>query len=331
MLQDIDQNLDGKSILVTGSTGFVGRNLISFLKKTESFKQRNLRIICSGRNRESLALIHSSRQGFEHFVWDIRTEAQNVPEQIDYVIHLAGEDRFWDSELERNQIITTSIVGTTNVLNLVDRVCAKRMLLASSGAVYPPHEQLNNPRLEDEYSPLTDIKSLDPYTVGKRKSEQLCFEFSHTHGMKISIARLFTLIGPHFPITRPFAIGEFIRMCLRNEPILVRSSSSVVRSYQNVQDTSRWLISILLSDNPENVFNVGDDSPINLPDLARMVAAVCGNQHPIQFALDDNPRNNRNYYIPDISKAEKYLGLKNLVPLEASIIETYRAFEKSTP
>jgi nucleoside-diphosphate-sugar epimerase len=331
MLQEIDLKLGGKSILITGSTGFIGRNLISFLTKTDSFKQQNLRIICSGRNPDRLALIHPIVQGIEHFVWDIKTEAERAPKQIDYVIHLAGEDRFWDTAFEQSQIITTSVNGTTNVLNLVDRVCARKMLLASSGAVYPLREQIISPILEDDYSPSTEVKSIDPYTVGKRKSEQLCFEFSQSHGGYISIARLFTLIGPNFPITRPFAIGEFIRMCLRNEPIVVRGSSSVVRSYQNVQDTSRWLMTILLSDDSENIFNVGDSSPISMPDLAHMVAEVCENQHPIQFSLDDDFRTNRNYYVPDISKAKKILGLTNLVSIEDSIIETYRSFAKRTP
>jgi nucleoside-diphosphate-sugar epimerase len=90
-------------------------------------------------------------------------------------------------------------------------------------------------------------------------------------------------------------------------------------------------MTILLSNNSENIFNVGDSSPISMPDLAQMVAEVCGNQHPIQFSLDDDLRTNRKYYIPDISKAKKILGLTNLVSIEDSIIETYRSFAKRTP
>ena len=328
MQQNLNSALNGKSILVTGSTGFVGRNLISFLSKTESFKQTNLRIVCSGRNSENLELVHPIGEGFEHFVWDINTRARKVPKSIDYVIHLAGEDRFLDSDLKRSRIMETSISGTANVLNLVDQVSAKKMLLASSGAVYAPREQPTNPFSEDEYSPSFNSSSADPYTVGKRTAERMCSDFSLIHGMNISIARLFTLIGPHFPIQRPFAIGDFVRMCLRNEPIVVRGSSNVVRSYQNVEDTSRWLLTILLSNHSDNLFNVGDDLPINIPDLARTVAAVCGNRHPIQFTHDKQREDVRNYYIPNIFKAQRNLGLKNNIPIEASIIEMYNSFSK---
>jgi nucleoside-diphosphate-sugar epimerase len=329
MSVDLESLLVDKTLLLTGSTGFIGRNFASYLAKTKMFQQGQLRVLCAGRNNKSLAEIYPARSGFQHFVWDIELPYLAELNQIDYIVHLAGVDRFLDSQNKTAEILSTTSTGTFNLLNLARRAGTSRILLASSGAVYPKCNGLQNTFSESEYSSSLNLDSVDPYVAGKRNAEYLCSTFAEETGIGVAIARIFSLIGPHFPINRHFAIGEFIKMCVADSTITVRSDSNTVRAYQHASDTSNWLARILLSGTSTSVYNVGHDRQIRISYLAELVKELCGNKKSIRYLPETVFEGQQDFYVPDITKAKNNLGLENVISLESSIIEVYEYYKRN--
>ena len=329
MTVDLENLLVDKALLLTGSTGFIGRNFASYLAKTKVFQRGQLQVLCAGRNKKSLAEIYPLRSGFQHFVWDIELPYLAELNQVDYIVHLAGVDRFLDSQNKTAEILSTTSTGTINVLNLARRAGTSGILLASSGAVYPKYNGSPNAFSESEYSSSLNLDSNDPYVSGKRKAEYLCNAFAEETGISVSIARIFSLIGPHFPINRHFAIGEFIKMCVADSTITVRSNSNIMRAYQHASDTSRWLARILLSCSSTSVYNVGHDRQIRISNLAELVKELCGNKKPIRYLAETHFEGQQDFYIPDITKAQKNLGLENAVSLESSIVEVFEYYKRN--
>jgi nucleoside-diphosphate-sugar epimerase len=185
MSLDLESLLVDKTLLLTGSTGFIGRNFASYLAKTETFQRGRLQVLCASRNKKSLAEIYPLRSGFQHFVWDIETPYLAELNQVDYIVHLAGADRFLDSQNKSAEILSSTSTGTLNMLNLARRAGTSRILLASSGAVYPKCNESPNVFSESEYSSSLYLDSIDPYVAGKRKEEYLCNSYAEETGISV--------------------------------------------------------------------------------------------------------------------------------------------------
>jgi dTDP-glucose 4,6-dehydratase len=78
------------------------------------------------------------------------------------------------------------------------------------------------------------------YGEGKRVSEWLCAQAS-SNRFEVKIARVFALVGPHLPLDRHFAIGNFIKSAMACEQIIIRSDGTPYRSYLYAADMAGWL------------------------------------------------------------------------------------------
>jgi dTDP-glucose 4,6-dehydratase len=326
MTDNLNQSLEGKVVLVTGSTGYIGRNIIAFFKQLPVFLDHKLKVICAGRNGGRLHDIFPLEEGISHFIWDVQSENELETIQINYLIHLAGEDRFIDDPNKAANIWDAAVNTTQSVLEYANRVSVDRVLIASSGAVYEPRISRNTGYKESEYSPFDQIKSLDPYSMSKRKMEFIASEFAIKNSLDLSIARIFTTVGPYFPIEKPYAIGQFIHKCLLNEEIVITGYPELLRSYQDVRDTCNWLITILLRSSQNQIYNVGSNQSLTISELATLVNKLCKNDKQIKLEFSKKHMNPIDHYIPDIAKASELLGLKNMISLDDAITNTYKYF-----
>jgi dTDP-glucose 4,6-dehydratase len=258
----------------------------------------------------------------------------DVPEhEFAYVVHAAAPTGAGASSRPL-ELLSTLIDGTRQMLTMAAGHGTRRFLYISSGAVYgnqPEHIS----HLSEDY--LGSADWLDPnttYAEGKRVAEQLCSIYARQTGVEIKIARCFAFVGPHLPLNAHFAIGNFIADALAGREIAVHGDGTPMRSYLYGADLAIWLWTMLLRPNPAGlklgVWNVGSGDAISIRDLACMVAEELRPGLAVNVGRTPTTDAPLQKYVPNVSKAERELGLRQTIGLREAIRRTadwYRGSE----
>lgn len=163
--------------LITGGSGFLGINLIRFLvNKGYDVTSYDIADFNYPDMMDNVKVVKGD-------VRDIAT-LKNALEDVDIVIHGAAALPLYSKE----DIYSTSIEGTKNILSLATEKGIERVIYISSTAVYgiPDH----HPLIETD-----KLSGVGPYGEAKIKAEEICNEY-RKKGMHIPIIRPKSFIGP---------------------------------------------------------------------------------------------------------------------------------------
>jgi dTDP-glucose 4,6-dehydratase len=328
-------SLEGRRIVLTGGTGFVGSNLIesvAFLNQQVFGKPCKMFIVA--RHPEGCAKRHPHLIQTKSLILipgDIRT--LNFPrESFDFIIHAASPAD--PITLARNPLETMEVIGegTRRVLGMAVERGVERVLFLSSGAVYGPQP----PGLDgipEEFGGGPDIRDWrGAYGEAKRYAEMLCQVVRTEKGLDVVVARLFAFVGPYMDINSSFAVMDFIRQGLRDRTIRVKSDGSAIRSLCYSSDMVTALWKILLCGNSGAVYNVGSDrDAVSIRELALRVAKLLGAQVEVRVEGREGKDTLRPRYVPDVTKLKEDLGLAPAYDLDSALIRTIAHLKEQQP
>lgn len=319
--RDEFQQLAGKTIFLTGGTGFFGKWLLESFIYANDQMWLNAKMIVLSRNPKEFLLRYPcfNRQDIEFFAADVR-EFHFPQEDIDYIIHAATEASV-ALNLEQPLLMYDTIVdGTKTILELAKAKQVKAVLHTSSGAIYgkQPTELTHVP---EDFTGSPAIYGKDAaYGEGKRVAEMLCSIYQQ-QGVNSKIARCFAFAGPHLPLDTTFAIGNFIGDVIGGRKIIVNGDGTPYRSYLYAADLVIWLWHILLRGENCRPYNVGSDEDLTIEELAKLVSSlsVTNPGYEIKQPQSGLPPAR---YVPDVSRAKNELSLKVWIGLSESIKKT---------
>lgn len=312
-------SLNGKTLFLTGGTGFFGKcllDLITCLNKVD------IKLSVSLLSRDPSRFL-TNYPYYANLTWlkftsgDIRNF--NCPkDSFDLLIHAAA-DTTPSYQSDGWRIFDDLVLGVRHVLDCARATGVRRALLVSSGAVY-------GTQLPDcERVPESARWACDPlspgsaYGEGKRAMELLGALATRDGGPACVMARCFAFVGPGLPLDGHFAIGNFIRDAQERPRIEIAGDGRAVRSYLYAADLAVWLLTLLLQGEPGTAYNVGSDQAIDITTLAYRVRDLLAPGKPILIKgqPDASPRSR---YVPDISRARNELGLKVWTRLDDAIL-----------
>ena len=315
------KGLRGARLFVTGGTGFVGKWLL------ESFVHANVRLdlgaraVVLSRDPQRFAESHPRLFGGRGLEWwrgDVR-HFPSAPGTFTHAIHAATDVLADAKPLETFDVI---VKGTQRVLEFCRERSIANMLLVSSGAVYgrqPPELE----RVEETFVGAPPTTAPDSaYGQGKRAAEWLAIAHGAASGPSVRIARCFAFVGPHLPLDRHFAVGNFIADWRAGRPIEVNGDGSPIRSYLYAADLARWLWTILARGSPGAAYNVGSEEGIAVGTLARRIATMENGVLPVRLAKAAVAHALPERYVPSTRKARMELGLEPTISLEDALSRT---------
>ncbi len=248
--------------LVTGGAGFIGSHITRTLLERGD-QVRILDNFSSGKRENLKGLDVELIEG------DLR-DSSKVAEAVkgmDIVFHEAAFVSVAESMEKPLECLDVNVTGTSILFEAARKAGVKRVVIASSAAVYGDSEVY--PLSED--SPL---RQLSPYATSKRIDEKYAELFTNYFGLEVAALRYFNVYGPR---QRPdsmyaAAVPIFIRRMLDNKPI------TVYGDLVNVRDVVQ--ANLLASEHPAapgKIFNVCTGVETRLLDLLDILYEIFPN------------------------------------------------------
>ncbi len=308
-----------KKVVVTGGAGFIGSHLV------EELAQRDYSLLIiddfSTGKRENLnAVLKNPKVKLVNGSITDLSLLQKLFKDIDYVFHLAAIASIPHSIVDPRLCHDVNAGGTLNVLNVARDNKVKKVINASSCAVYGDAPGL--PQKEE-----MPCKPLSPYAVAKLAAEEYCRVFDMVYKLPTVSLRFFNIYGPgqDADAAYPAAIPRFIKLAKAGQPLKIYGDGKATRDYVYVRDAVNAFLLAVESD-ATGIYNIGGGKSITVNELAKLINKLTDNKTAISHltARTGDILHSRG----DITKAKKSFGFRPKFSLEAGLKEM---IEKAQP
>ena len=272
-------------LLVTGSSGFVGRR---FLEMAPT----DWEIICLGRSQPDSFTGRWIRCDLSDQESMIAAAKQLDYELFDTIVHLAAfvPKTAADDTLENARL--GNIDATINLLTYFGEK-SEKIIIGSTAEVYD-QSKIHGPITEDNV-----VAGGSYYGSTKMASELIAQSYAKKLNKELTILRFSVMYGGYDPIAR--AIPNFIRAAKAGEDLTIRGAN-VLRDYVHTDDVARSII-CAVNVNGAGVVNIGTGRGISIRETAQAIVDSTQSTSRITVLSEDGGSD----IVIDISRADKLL------------------------
>jgi len=312
-------SIKGKNVLVTGGAGFIASHLVDLLVEKEASvtvidnlkdgKTENLR-----ESKDKICFKKVDVRDYEEVEKTIRER------DIEIVFHLAANANVPYSVEDPKYDFETNALGTFNVLKSCRDNNIKKIIYASSAAIYG----------EPVYVPIDEKHPLDPispYGASKLAGEKLGFAYHATYGIPFVSMRIFNTYGSR---QRRYVMFDFLKKLKENPKKLeVLGTGEQIRDYCYVTDTANAFILAAEKKNAVGgAFNIAGGNPITIKELAELMVRILGLEENTEiYYTGKSWKGDIVKLIADIFKIKK-IGFEPKVGLVEGVVKLKDWFEK---
>lgn len=270
------EKLAGRTVLVTGATGLIGRQLVLALLHADRLRGLSLRVLAVVRSREKAERLFADfagAPGLQYLVQDVQ-EPLHIAEPVDYIVHGASvtdSKAFVEQPVET---IWTVLAGSRNLLEFAREKQVKGMVFLSTMEVYgTPDPSL--PRVtEKDFGYLNPSEVRSSYPEAKRLTECLCASYAKEYGVPVTTARLTQTFGAGVSYSDNRVFAQFARCVMEKKDIVLRTEGTTVRNYLYTREAVISLLVLLTKGAPGEAYNVANpDISVSIREMAELVAA----------------------------------------------------------
>jgi len=288
-----------KTILITGSAGFIGfhttNKLLSqgyqvvSIDNLNSYYDQNLK-------KDRLKILKQNK-GFRFYLGGLEDlfliKKIFTENKIEKVCHLAAQAGVRYSLENPHAYISSNIVGFVNLIEEAKNAGVKTFVYASSSSVYGNQKKIPFSTKDDVSEPIS------LYAATKKADELIAYTYHHLYGMKCTGLRFFTVYGPW---GRPdMAYFKFAKSILSGKTIEVYNYGKMKRDFTYIDDIVSGIVASLNKSYDYEIFNLGNNTPVEL-----------------------------GYFIETIEKAFGKKAQKNYLPLQSGdVLMTYADIDDS--
>ncbi len=321
--------IHNKTILVTGSEGFIGSHLVE-------------KLLAKGANVKAFYLYNSSAQigwldtevlphhktaNIETVSGDLRDyqTVYNAMRGCDAVLHLGALVAIPYSYYAAQSYIDTNVTGTLNVLTAARELSLKKVIHTSTSEVYGTAQTV-------PISETHPLSAQSPYAASKVAADQLALAFHCSHDLPVAVIRPFNTFGPRQSARA--IIPTIISQIAAGHQQIKLGALTPTRDFNFVDDITEGFYAALTSDSCiGTTTNLGTGFEISIGDTANLIAELM--QQDIDVVIDEQrirpEKSEVNRLVADNSLAQQrlnwqpqYSGLDNFSKAMAITIDWFK-------
>ncbi len=303
-----------KTILVTGSAGFIGFHTAQKLKARGDIVigLDNFNAYYSQELKRKRALL-LKEQGIEVVEADLndRDILRNLfnTHSFTHVLNLAAQAGVRYSRENPDAYLASNIDGFLSLLETLREHPHVKLVYASSSSVYG-----RNTKIPLSISDTTDTPA-NLYAVTKKANELMAYSYHHLYGIPMCGLRFFTVYGPW---GRPdMAYYSFTKAILENKPIHLFNNGDMQRDFTYIDDAVTGTLAALDYEGECALFNLGNNRPTPLLKFVSILEELLGKKaHKV---LEGPSAGEVKTTYADISESQKELGFHPTTPLKTGL------------
>ena len=300
-------NLLAMNFLITGAAGFLGSALANQLAH-EGHQVRGLDDLSTGDPQVLEPDVHFTRGDVND-----RPKLWTLLQDVDCVYHLAARVSVPESVQYPREYNAVNVGGTVSLMEAMRDVGIRRVVLASSGAIYG----------DQEIQPLAEGQSPhphSPYAVSKLAAEYYVRTIGNLWGIETVCLRIFNAYGPgqHLPPSNPPVVPYFLRQATRSGTLVVHGDGNQTRDYVYVDDVVSAMVAAATAPDLNGlVINVGSGIETSLRGLTKLVLDVTDSKANVVYSAQTSGGVSR--LCADLSLAGQKLNYKPAITLEEGL------------
>ncbi len=302
--------------LITGGAGFLG----SALSNRLAAAGHEVRVIddLSAGDAERL----DDKVLFTRGDVNDRPKLWTLLQDVECVYHLAARVSVPQSVLYPREYNAVNVGGTVSVMEAMRDAGGKRVVLASSGAVYGA--QTEQP-LRESIVPKPD----SPYAVSKLSAEYYVRTIGALWGLETVALRVFNAYGPGQPLpaSHPPVVSRFLKSVASGGSLIVHGEGSQTRDYVFISDVIDALSAAATARTVSQlVINVGSGTAVSLNELVTVVGAAMNTT--LEPLFNSSESGGVHAMCADLTLAAQKLGYRPRVSLPEGLRRTIATDER---
>lgn len=264
------------NVLITGGAGFIGSHTTELFVK----KGHKVRVVddFSTGARVNLSGVTGN---IDLIDLDIRDYGalEAACDGIDTILHLAAISSVEKSINEPLVAHEVNATGSLNVIEAARRRNVRRVILASSAAIYGDLDEL----------PITEIspaQPISPYAWHKLTGEFYGKSYGELYGIEFLALRYFNVYGTRQDPKSPYSgvLSIFIERALKGEPLNIQGDGSQTRDFIHVSDIAESNLLAAEADWPlPQIINVATGRETRIIDAAEIIQNAASNKAGIVY------------------------------------------------
>lgn len=295
--------LDNKTVLITGATGLIGKQLCLFLLYLNEKNNANIKVLAfvhSIEKAESVFADNFKDKQIEFIAGDIlnKKAIEKISiDKIDYLIHGASITSSKDFINRAVETVDIAVNGTLNMLRLAVSKKAEGFIYLSSMEAFGITDGKGEVKEENlGYIDVTNPRS--SYMESKRMCENLTACFSSEYGLKANCVRLAQVFGPGLSYSDTRVASYFARCVIEGTDIVLKTEGKTKRPVLYTRDAISAILTVLKSGRRGEVYTAANpETFMTIKDTAMMIAGrIADNRIKVSFDIT-----NPSEYAPNLN------------------------------
>lgn len=321
-------NRDNGRYVVTGGAGFIGSHIVEELLK-DTVEVVVIDNFYTGK-KENLSFIDDYPEEVKSkctiIAGDIRDYdlVMDAVKGADYIIHHAAIVSVSESVFEPALTNQVNVGGTLNILLAGKEANVKRVVFASSSAIYDDNYEY--PHVEDK----NIVPYSSPYAISKYIGELYCNLFSRLYNLETVSLRYFNVYGPRQDPNGEYAavIPKFIDALLKKQKPVIYGDGEQTRDFISVEDVATAnILACGVKNISGEAFNIGQGNNTSINHLLDEIKTIMGVDVLPEYG--ERRLGDVRYSIANISKSKNHMGFQPRTDLKKGLKMTIEWFRKN--